>query len=204
MKNISKEKISFQLRTIVVVKYLEIYNYMEEKVKNIFSEEIKNTDEKFKNKLYFLYGGNSSINIDFSKNMLIMNAKKFRENEEFNSFSFNQIIKICKEDKKIEKFNFNIKSIQVKQEEFDFYSLCTKLISMRNKLAHEILKDNFDDEDIIELLSDEKIKENVILELETFDINLMDLPTKQIYSNLLYLNRIVIEINEDKSLLEFK
>lgn len=204
MKNISKEKISFQLRTIVVVKYLEIYNYMEKKVKNIFSEEIKNTDEKFKNKLYFFYGGNSSINIDFSKSMLTMNFKKFRENEEFNSFSFNQIIKICKEDKKVEKFNFNIKSIQVKQEEFDFYSLCTKLISMRNKLAHEILKDNFDDEDIIELLSDEKIKENVITELETFDINLMDLSTKQIYSNLLYLNRIVIEINENKSLLEFK
>lgn len=204
MKNISKEKISFQLRTIVVVKYLEIYNYMEKKVKNVFSEEIKNTDEKFKNKLYFFYGGNSSINIDFSKSMLTMNFKKFRENEEFNSFSFNQIIKICKEDKKVEKFNFNIKSIQVKQEEFDFYSLCTKLISMRNKLAHEILKDNFDDEDIIELLSDEKIKENVITELETFDINLMDLSTKQIYSNLLYLNRIVIEINENKSLLEFK
>lgn len=204
MKNISKEKISFQLRTIVVVKYLEIYNYMEKKVKDVFSEEIKNTDEKFKNKLYFFYGGNSSINIDFSKSMLTMNFKKFRENEEFNSFSFNQIIKICKEDKKVEKFNFNIKSIQVKQEEFDFYSLCTKLISMRNKLAHEILKDNFDDEDIIELLSDEKIKENVITELETFDINLMDLSTKQIYSNLLYLNRIVIEINENKSLLEFK
>ena len=204
MKNISKEKISFQLRTIVVVKYLEIYNYMEKKVKNVFSEEIKNTDEKFKNKLYFFYGGNSSINIDFSKSMLTTNFKKFRENEEFNSFSFNQIIKICKEDKKVEKFNFNIKSIQVKQEEFDFYSLCTKLISMRNKLAHEILKDNFDDEDIIELLSDEKIKENVITELETFDINLMDLSTKQIYSNLLYLNRIVIEINENKSLLEFK
>lgn len=204
MKNISKEKISFQLRTIVVVKYLEIYNYMEKKVKNVFSEEIKNTDEKFKNKLYFFYGGNSSINIDFSKSMLTMNFKKFRENEEFNSFSFNQIIKICKEDKKVEKFNFNIKSIQVKQEEFDFYSLCTKLISMRNKLVHEILKDNFDDEDIIELLSDEKIKENVITELETFDINLMDLSTKQIYSNLLYLNRIVIEINENKSLLEFK
>jgi len=204
LKNISKEKISFQLRTIVVVKYLEIYNYMEKKVKNVFSEEIKNTDEKFKNKLYFFYGGNSSINIDFSKSMLTMNFKKFRENEEFNSFSFNQIIKICKEDKKVEKFNFNIKSIQVKQEEFDFYSLCTKLISMRNKLAHEILKDNFDDEDIIELLSDEKIKENVITELETFDINLMDLSTKQIYSNLLYLNRIVIEINENKSLLEFK
>ena len=71
-------------------------------------------------------------------------------------------------------------------------------------MAHEILKDNFDDEDIIELLSDEKIKENVITELETFDINLMDLSTKQIYSNLLYLNRIVIEINENKSLLEFK
>ena len=177
---------------------------MEKKVKNVFSEEIKNTDEKFKNKLYFFYGGNSSINIDFSKSMLTMNFKKFRENEEFNSFSFNQIIKICKEDKKVEKFNFNIKSIQVKQEEFDFYSLCTKLISMRNKLAHEILKDNFDDEDIIELLSDEKIKENVITELETFDINLMDLSTKQIYSNLLYLNRIVIEINENKSLLEFK
>lgn len=127
MKNISKEKISFQLRTIVVVKYLEIYNYMEKKVKNVFSEEIKNTDEKFKNKLYFFYGGNSSINIDFSKSMLTMNFKKFRENEEFNSFSFNQIIKICKEDKKVEKFNFNIKSIQVKQEEFDFYSLCTKI-----------------------------------------------------------------------------
>jgi len=195
LKNISKEQISFQIRTIVVVKYLEIYNYMEEKVKQIFIEEIKNIDEKFKNKLYFFYGGNSSINIDFSKSALIMNAKKFKEDEDFNSFSFNQIIKICKEYKKIERFNFNIKSIQVKQEEFDFYSLCTKLISMRNKLAHEILRDNFNNEDIIEMLSDEKIKDNVISELEIFDIDLMDLPTKQIYSNLLYLNRIVIAIN---------
>ncbi len=199
----SKEKIVFQLRSLVVVRYFEIYKYLEEKTKNIFIEEVKNINGDLKNKLYFFYGGCANHSIDYSKNTLTMYDRKFNIEEDFHEFSFNQIIKICKNDRKIEKFNFNINSMQVKQEEFDFYSSCIKCMNMRNKLAHEVLRENFEDEDIIEILSDKNIEENVIIDLETLDIKLMDDTTKQIYSNLLYLNKIIMQLTSSNSLLEF-
>ncbi len=202
MKN-SVEKIRFQIRSVIIVKYFELYKVLEKETKDIFSEEIKNVDENFKNKLYFLYGGKSNINIDTSKSILYMDDKAFKLDEDFKNLTFNQIIKICKRDKKINKFEFNIDSMQKKQEEIDFYSSCEKLISMRNKLAHEILIDNFEDKDIVEMLSDKRIEENIISELLNLDIKLMDTAEKQIYSNLLYLNRVISKLTNQNEMLDF-
>lgn len=197
------DKIRYQIRSVIVVKYFELYKILEKETKEIFIEELKNVDEVFKNKLYFLYGGKSNINIDTSKNMLFMESKTFKEDDDFKNFTFNQITKICKNDRKITKFEFNVNSMQKKQEEIEFYSSCEKLINMRNKLAHEILKDHFEDKDIVEMLSDDKIKENIISELSNFDINNMEIAEKQIYSNLLYLNLIIAKLTKKEGLLNF-
>ena len=68
------DKIRYQIRSVIVVKYFELYKILEKETKEIFIEELKNVDEVFKNKLYFLYGGKSNINIDTSKNMLFMES----------------------------------------------------------------------------------------------------------------------------------
>ncbi len=202
MKN-SADEIRFQIRSVIIVKFFELYKVLEKEAIDIFCEEIKNVDEKFKNKLYFLYGGNSNIKIDISNSKLYMDPKTFSVDEDFRNFTFNQIIKICKIDNKIKKFDFNINSMQKRQEEIDFYSSCEKLINMRNKLAHEILIDNFKDKDIVEMLSDKKIEENIISELSNFDIKLMNVPEKQIYSNLLYLNIIILKLTNKDKILNF-
>ena len=132
-----------------------------------------------------------------------MEPKTFSVDEDFKNLTFNQIIKICKIDNKIKQFEFNINSMQKRQEEIDFYSSCEKLINMRNKLAHEILMDNFKDKDIVEMLSDKKIEENIISELSNFDIKLMNTAEKQIYSNLLYLNIIISELTNKDMILNF-
>ena len=41
MKN-SVEKIRFQIRSVIIVKYFELYKVLEKETKDIFSEEIKN------------------------------------------------------------------------------------------------------------------------------------------------------------------
>ena len=58
------DKIRYQIRSVIVVKYFELYKILEKETKEIFIEELKNVDEVFKNKLYFLYGGKSNINIE--------------------------------------------------------------------------------------------------------------------------------------------
>ncbi len=199
----SIDKICFQIRSIIIVKYFELFKVLEKETKSIFSKEINDVDETFKNKLYFLYGGKISININTASNFLYMDNKIFRKNEEFNELSFNQIIKICKMENKMKRFDFSIDSIQRKQEGIDFYSSCIKMINMRNKLAHEILENHFEDKDIVELLSEDNISKYIISELSTLDVSLMGIAEKQIYSNLIYLNLTIEKLKKCDSLLNF-
>ena len=74
---------------------------------------------------------------------------------------------------------------------------------MRNKLAHEILENHFEDKDIVELLSEDNISKYIISELSTLDVSLMGIAEKQIYSNLIYLNLTIEKLKKCDSLLNF-
>ena len=50
--------------TVMMVLFAGCGESTEKETKEIFIEELKNVDEVFKNKLYFLYGGKSNINIE--------------------------------------------------------------------------------------------------------------------------------------------
>jgi len=94
-----------------------------------------------------------------------------------------------------EHFNLQIQSIKTKGTKHDFSSAISKLISMRNILAHEVSNFNFRDRDYIELLSDELIINNIIDTSLYGDITQADDQVKIILSNITYLQIIRNEID---------
>ena len=119
--------------------------------------------------------------------------------ETFKQLTTNQIIKTFKNDNCIKDYDFQIESIKSKTVFHDFYSCAIKLINMRNKLAHELKSCSFGEGESIELISIEKIRESELHMLDNFDISRMDNMSQQIASNLIYLNKILK--NLQKSLL---
>ena len=111
MKN-SVDEIRFQIRSVIIVKFFELYKVLEKETKNIFSEEIKNVDEEFKNKLYFLYGGNSNITIDISNSKLYMDPKTFSVNEDFNISNPYNFKSTQEKSSTIESDKFNVNDLQ--------------------------------------------------------------------------------------------
>lgn len=187
----SKEILVLQLKSLVVYQFLDSFNKLEKMVKNDFKESLKDIDKDNLNKLYFYYGGLIGTYIDNDVEAIKLNENKYRKNEEFGLLKINQILKINKATNIIKKYKVSLKSIQRESTEFDLQSCVIKLINMRNVLAHEMYECTFKDKDIIELLSNEKIRDAHFDFLVNFDTDLMDDMTKPIISNYYYMCEII-------------
>lgn len=192
-----KDILCFQLRAIIIYEYLRCFNKLENEIREIFERNIQTLKPNFISKLYFVYGGKIGTYIDYEQETLKLREISFKEQETFKELSIIQILKLSKEANCIEKFKFQINSLQQKTVYFEFYDACIKLVNMRNILAHELSNINFKTKDIIETLSDEKILENVDEKVKNYDISIMDEPTKCIFSNLVYLKLILNTLNPE-------
>lgn len=194
-----KDILCFQLRAIVIYEYLRCFNKLENEIRKIFEENIQTLNKNFINKLYFVYGGKIGTYMDYEQNTLKLREILFKEKETFKELTIIQILKLNKDANCIEKFKFQVNSLQQKTVYFEFYDACIKLVNMRNILAHELSNVNFKTKDIIEMLSDEKILENVDERVKNYDISIMDEATKSIFSNLVYLKLILSILNPEIS-----
>ena len=198
MDNIDIELLKQQLKAIAIYKYLEEYNKLEKSIKIKFKHILNLIDGDDIHRLYFYHGGSiKNIEIDFPNETINLKKLKFKclKEEPFNDFSIKQIIKLHKEHGLGEHFNLQIQSIKTKGTKHDFSSAISKLISMRNILAHEVSNFNFKDRDYIELLSDELIINNIIDTSLYGDITQADDQVKIILSNITYLQIIRNEID---------
>ncbi len=196
MDNTDVELLKQQLKAIAIYKYLEEYNKLEKSIKMKFKNILNLIAPDDIHRLYFYHGGTiKNTEIDFSNETIKLNELKFKclEKEPFNNFTINQIIKLHKEHGLGEYFNLQIQSIKTKGTKHDFSSAISKLINMRNILAHEVSDFNFKDRDYIELLSNELIINNIDTSLYG-DITQADDQVKMILSNIAYLQIIRNEI----------
>ncbi len=194
----SRDILVLQLKSLVVYQFLDSFNKLEKMVKNDFKESLKCIDKDNLNKLYFYYGGLIGTYIDNDVEAIKLNENKYKKDEEFGLLKINQILKINKTTNLIKKYNVSLNSIQRESTVFDLQSCIIKLINMRNVLAHEIYECSFKDKDIIELLSNEKIRDANFEFLVNFDTDLMDDMTKSIISNYYYMCEIILLLENEE------
>lgn len=192
--------LQLQLKAMSIHYFIVKFDEFERKVKEIFSHNISCLADEKKQLLYFyLAGVKCSTYIDYTAKAIQTVKLRFTKDEKFTSFTLNQIVKIQRQELMFGIFEFNIPSINNKSTEYTFTDCCLKLISMRNKLAHEMADLSFGEKDIIELLSNEYIHKNSSSWFQTMDADKMDDDTKHIFSNLVMIERIMrlLEERED-------
>lgn len=194
MKNLNKQVLISQIKSIVVYQFLNRFNQLEILMRKVFENSLKDVDVEQLHRLYFYYGGRIATYIDYETDTLRLREIKFKEDEKFKDLSITQIIKINKEAKFVKGYNFSFSSIQRESTVFDFQGSVLKLINMRNILAHELLECFFKDKDIIEILSNEKIVDLQFDFLVNYDFSLMDDMTKTIVSNFYYMGVMIDEL----------
>lgn len=187
----NNEFITLQLESLAIRYFIIEYDAFEKNVKEIFSNNISSICPENKNLLYFYLAGlKRSSYIDYEKTSLKTDDLKFSKTEAFSGFSLSNIIKIQEKNHLLDIFNFNIPSLTNKSTEYPFTECCKKLLNMRNKLAHEMSRLAFKNNDIIEVLTTTHIKEMGTDWFSTLDTDLMNDETKYIFSNLIMLERI--------------
>ncbi|MBQ7923180.1 MAG: hypothetical protein IJ325_11525 [Clostridia bacterium] len=187
----NNEFITLQLESLAIRYFIIKYDAFEKTVKEIFSNNISSISPENKNLLYFYLAGlKRSSYIDYEKISLKTDDLKFSKTEAFSGFSLSNIIKIQEKNHLLDIFNFNIPSLTNKSTEYPFTECCKKLLNMRNKLAHEMSRLTFKNNDIIEVLTSTYIKELGTDWFSTLDTDLMNDETKYIFSNLIMLERI--------------
>lgn len=185
---------------------------LENKVKSIFSDTISGFNRDFNSfpkedaetyklllyKLHFYYGIKSyRVSIDREYDAAELKTVKFDSESKFKDFTLNEIIKMGDSCKIIKQFDFSVDSLQSSMVTFEFFSCVKKLLNMRNKLAHEVREPKFKDADCIELLSDDLISEELESKGMAQATQMAD-STKQIASNLVYMDLIINKLNEIK------
>lgn len=193
MRTFNKEILSNQLKSIIVLDFLNLYNEFEKSIRNVFEEQIKSMSKDIINQLYFYYGGKIGTYIDNDGDAIKLTTHEFKKEEKFKQLTINQILKIGKKNKCIDKLDFEVQSIEKEIVIFDFYDCAIKILNMRNKLAHEIKDCNFN-KDTIEILSMQNIEEYSTDCTLNYDLKLMDDMTKAILSNSVYIKIILKEL----------
>lgn len=110
----------------------------------------------------------------------------------FKDLKVNQMIKIFKRDPCLKKFNFEVPSIQRETTTISFYDCVIRLLNMRNKLAHEMSSLQFNNQDLIELLTFEQLEDHSFEILQSFDLRKMDNMTQYIASNIVYMQKLLV------------
>lgn len=189
----SEEFLSYQTRAVLTFNFLSKYFMLEEAIKNIFRDSIGSLEQKHHYKIYYMYGGLKAAKAMHFDNELddFKTHLEYNYKDQFGSFSSSQIIRLCKEGNLIPRFSFEIDSIQSKTS-YVFYHCFSTLTKMRNIIAHECDNSKFRDNVVIELLSDQNIEK---YRSEDINISTMDVASKQIQSNLIYLELILKKFN---------
>ena len=191
---IDQETLSLQIRSLMVYGFLDEYNRLERTIRNVFEDSIEVLPANFKQQLYFYYGGKIGTYIEYESQSIKIKEMNYTEKEQFKDFSINQIIKIFKYNKNLERFNFSIESIQRPTIVFPFYDCVIRLLNMRNKLAHEVGELSFKDGDLVELLSPEQISQEPFILLQSYDLLKMDEMTQYVASNIIYIRKIISKL----------
>lgn len=177
-------------KSTILYDFLTKYNLLENYIRKIFEESVVNLDAINKNFLYFYYGTKIDIYMEFQNSKIMSVPFEFNDSEKFKKITFNQIIKIQKQRNIIKKLDGDIQSIQSKTY-YSICDLCIKLISMRNKLTHEICECNFKNSDIVEKLSDENICKYIEKYNYDFNVSQMSDDVKDIFSNVVYIDVVM-------------
>ena len=191
LNGIDPSTLSLQMKSIVVFNFLNEYNELERAIRDIFKKSIASFPANIKQQLYFYYGGKIEPYIEYESQTLKINNLKYDDNEQFKRLTVNQIIKIFKTNHCIPAFDFSVESILHPTNEIQFYDCAIRLINMRNKLAHEVVDLQFDDKDLIELLTCEQIAQESFDLLQNYDISKIDNMTQYIASNIIYMHKII-------------
>lgn len=186
-----------ELNALIVFNFLKMYNEFESVIKNEFVKYIdvlKKNPEKY-SRVWFYVGGlkaNSSY-ANFGEATLEQDPVKYKERTLRSTFTFNNIMKLNLSEKFIDKFDFEVNSINNRSSFHDFHTVCDKLIKMRNILSHEINKSEFGDKEIIELLTIDSIKKVEVEWLKEIDISNIEVASQSILSNYIIMKRILKE-----------
>lgn len=186
-----------KIKAIAIYKFLFEYSKFEQKVKEYFIAQLDKLELNDIKRLYFYYGGmvSKKIYIDYPKETLVMQNYKFKL-DDFPDFKINQIIKITKSHTNELIFNKRVKSILGRKVEYELSDSILKLIQMRNKICHNLSTLNLNDNDYIELLSVQSIKDHCKDILSDIEIKDDYHEVKLIFSNIIYI-KIICDILDD-------
>jgi hypothetical protein len=150
----NQSEIGERSNALVIYKFLVTYNKFEDLIKQIFASKFDELDSEVKNRISYYVGwlGSEVKYIDYDTYSIKQEIQKFDKKNIISKLTINQIIKIDKKDKIINNFSFEISSMTKKHVSYLSHDCFLSLIRMRNKLAHDILKINFKNADIIEQL----------------------------------------------------
>ena len=194
-KGIDAVTVSLQLKSLLVYELFKEYTELELLIRKIFEKSLPTLSPEYIQQLYFYLGGKIGSYIEYESHSLKLTKLIFKPSESFRGLSVNQIIKMFKETSYIEAFNFSISSIRSSKVEYSFYDCCTRLINMRNKLAHEVVNLQFKDSDLIDMLTREQIAAESFDALQNYDIQKIDDMTMYIASNIVYIRQLLITLN---------
>ena len=196
MSNI--DNITVQIEAISTSIFMKKYSRFESILKKFY---FKSVDVK-KNPIIYYYAGcynaKKSISFDYENDRINFNEMNFAKipSNYINAFSINELLKI---DKKYELSSREFKDLlidsPIKKISYNCFSMCFKLINMRNKIAHESSElDLNPDKDIIELFDTKTISEKFSIEFENFDLDNMNDNTRAILSNVVYIDLLARKI----------
>lgn len=198
MKIVNQNTLSVQIKSLMIFEFLDEYNKLEQTIREIFERNISTLPTKVVQQLYFYNGGRIATYIDFESESVKLNTVKYKENDLFKDLKVNQIIKIFKRNPCLEAFNFDVSSVQRATTVFSFYDCVIRLLNMRNKLAHEMVKLQFNNQDLIELLTFEQLEAQSFEILQNFDVRKMDNMTQYIASNIVYMRKLLVMLDSSK------
>lgn len=191
MKGIDQSTLSVQIKSLMIYEFLNEYTRLEQMIRETFEQNISSLPSEVIQQLYFYNGGRIGTYIDFEEDTVKLNAVKYKEHDLFKELTINQIIKIFKKDQYLKAFDFQIQSIQRATTAYSFYDCATRLLNMRNILAHEMVNLQFKDKDLIELLTVDQLQAQNFKILQNFDVGKMDNMTQYIASNLVYMLKLI-------------
>lgn len=191
MKVPSRKTILFQIKSLLIVEFLNTYNEFEKRVRCTFEDSIESLPPSKKQQLYFFYGGKLGTYIEYAEPSVKLTSVPYRERERFKELSINQILKIFQANSHDNLFDSKIKSLQRSTTVYPFIDCAIKLVNMRNKLAHELVDLHFDNKELIELLSIDNIRREPFDMLQNYDIGTMDEMSRCMASNIIYMRKMI-------------
>lgn len=191
--------IEFQIEALAIRHFSLLFCNLEKDLKTIFGNNTALLSKEMYTLLYFAFAGIQSncVKFDIDNAQISVPNVKYKTDVKFaNAFTAVQIIKLQRKYNIIQDLNFEIPSLNNKTIVYTFTDCFIKLINMRNKLAHESSDLNFKDSDIIEVVSDDYIKENCSKWFDTIDVSLMTDKSKSIFSNILIMDKMQTELRK--------